>query len=149
MEARAGGEQVRAAICRYLRESPGAHFRDLQRRLDLSPGQTTHHLRVLERDGLVVERRQGRYTHFFPAGTPIETRGTLGALRHPARKTLVDVLAAGPCTLKDLGARAGLAPSTLHHHVRVLREAGVIEAHGSRPRMWGLVRGLPPAEHRD
>jgi DNA-binding transcriptional ArsR family regulator len=147
MRSRSAGEEVRAGICRYLRGSPGAHFRDLQRQLGLSPGQAAHHLRVLERDGLIVERRQGRYIHYFPAGTPAEARGPLGALRHPKRRALVGVLERGPCTLRDLGLRANVPPSTLHHHVRVLREAGVIEARGVRPRLWALVQpGLPPAD---
>jgi len=138
------GDEVRASICRYLVRSPGAHFRDVQRTLQLSPGQTSHHLRVLEREGLIVERRQGRYLHYFPAGTPADTRSALGAARHPARRVLVEALREGPRTVKELAEISGLAPSTLQHHMRVLREEGIIEARGTRPRRWSM-RGLPPA----
>jgi DNA-binding transcriptional ArsR family regulator len=138
------GDAVRAAMCRYVRANPGAHFRDVQRSLGLGPGQTSHHLRVLLGQGVLAERRMGRYAHYFAAGTPSLARPQLAATRHPARRALAEALRDESLTFRELVAECGLAPSTLHHHLRVLRTQGVVNATGARPRLYILVDAAAP-----
>lgn len=53
------------------------------------------------------------------------------ALSHPARIEILRTLAAaGERNCADLTREAGLAQSTMSEHVRVLREAGLIEPCG-------------------
>jgi DNA-binding transcriptional ArsR family regulator len=52
------------------------------------------------------------------------------ALSHPARIEILRTLAAGEQKCAQLTRDAGLAQSTISEHVRVLREAGLIEACG-------------------
>lgn len=134
------GEAVRARICRHVRENPGVHFRDLQRTLGLSPGQAVHHLERLVGEGLLVGRSAGGYTHYYPAGAPSGARAAQAALRQPARRAVAEAVEVrGPLTLSELSDATGYATSTLHHHVRVLREAGVLDVSGGRPARYALV----------
>ena len=59
----------------------------------------------------------------------------LKALGHPARIEIVRVMAeAGDANCVDLTRHVSLAQSTVSEHLRVLREAGLIEQCGPGPR---------------
>ena len=59
----------------------------------------------------------------------------LRALAHPARIEIVRMLAdAGDANCVDLTRHVSLAQSTVSEHLRVLREAGLIEQCGPGPR---------------
>lgn len=128
------GEAVRLRICQFVRDNPGAHFRAIQRGLDLSPGQAVHHLRRLVGDGLLAERRVARYTHYFTAGAPQAPRAALAAIRQPVRRAIAQQCKReGGRTMRQLVESMGLATSTLHHHLHVLQETAVLRPEGPRP----------------
>lgn len=54
------------------------------------------------------------------------------ALGHPARHRLVNVLRQRPATLRQLASALGLAKGTISYHLRVLREAGLVQQAGTR-----------------
>ena len=68
------------------------------------------------------------------------------ALGHPARVTIVNLLARstadGVCVC-DLTEPTGLSQPTVSHHLKLLREAGLIE--GERRGTWVHYRLLPEA----
>lgn len=76
----------------------------------------------------------------------------LTALADPARLRIVSMLAAAPegraCGC-DLETPLGLSQPTVSHHLKVLREAGLVE--GSREGRWIYYRVVPErlAEIRD
>lgn len=55
----------RRTIMEYLRVNPGAHMRKIARDLDMSLGSLRWHLNVLERKGLIFERKKGNLTEFY------------------------------------------------------------------------------------
>ncbi len=57
----------RSLIMEYLRFNPGAHLRQMARDLGMSLGSLRWHLSVLERKGLVREKRKGNLTEFYPS----------------------------------------------------------------------------------
>ena len=69
---------------------------------------------------------------------------TFAALGDPARLRIVSMLAAAPegsaCGC-DLEGPLGLAQPTVSHHLRILREAGLIE--GERRGRWVHYRLIP------
>ena len=71
----------------------------------------------------------------------------LSALADPARLAIVRQLATdGSVCACDFGACADLAQPTVSHHLRVLREAGVVE--GERRGTWIWYRLNPAAAER-
>ncbi len=56
---------ARKAIIEYLRVNPGAYLRQMSRDLGMSLGSLRWHLNVLERSGLVWEKRKGNMIEFY------------------------------------------------------------------------------------
>ncbi|MGO9489849.1 MAG: ArsR/SmtB family transcription factor [Solirubrobacteraceae bacterium] len=57
----------------------------------------------------------------------------------PARRRLLDLLVEGPLPAGELARRAGLSQPNASRHLRVLREAGLVESHvAGRQRLYGL-----------
>ena len=52
---------------------------------------------------------------------------SFGALSHPARRRLVEVLSGGPASVGDASRGLGLSKAAVTKHVRVLEEAGLVE----------------------
>ena len=85
-----------------------------------------------------------------PQTLPLEPaqRGELAsrfkALADPTRVAIVNRLAAADeCCVCDLNAAFELSQPTISHHLRVLREAGLVEA--SRRGTWAYYRLVPEA----
>jgi DNA-binding transcriptional ArsR family regulator len=70
---------------------------------------------------------------------------TMRALAHPARVTSMDrLMRVGPATATELGRVAGLTPSAMSYHLRILEKAGLVStAPGrgdGRERLWQSER---------
>jgi len=62
----------RVAILKYVRENPGVTARRISRETGISFGEVQWHLSILERLGLVERVRIGKYSCYYPSGTPLE-----------------------------------------------------------------------------
>ena len=65
------------------------------------------------------------------------------ALADPTRVAIVNRLAVGECCVCDLNAAFDLSQPTISHHLKVLRDAGLVEA--SRRGTWAYYRLVPNA----
>lgn len=68
-----GGEYQRGRIVAYIELHRGIHFRALLSALEMSNGQLTHHLSVLESDDRIWRRKDGRKVRFYPASIDSST----------------------------------------------------------------------------
>lgn len=111
-----------------LHDQPGLHVRELERRTGMPFSTLRHHLRALERHGLVEARTEGPSTHYFVRG-PDAPPVVLAALRQdPLRRVLVLLLHAGGGTsYRTLLRLSGLPPSTLSTQLHVLARRGLVE----------------------
>jgi len=115
----------RSRLHEAIRADPGVSFGRLARLLGLAHGAAQHHLRQLEAHGLVRRAREGRTTHYYPAGPRFESPVALA----PARRALLDALRAEPgLTLNDLAQRNGHRPQSVWDHLDRLRRAGLVFA---------------------
>ncbi len=122
------GSDVRDAIVGYLAATPGAHFSKLRDDLQLGTGETQHHLRRLEGDGVVTHRKDGDYKRYFPAGrfTEFEQRA-LGYLRRETpRRMLIALLRDPTASGGDLAAAADVSRSTVSKYAAELDAAGLL-----------------------
>lgn len=60
--------ESRRSVLTIVGSHPGVHFRELQRLSGLGVGTLHYHLSVLERESLVVARREGMWKRFYPSG---------------------------------------------------------------------------------
>ena len=76
-----------------------------------------------------------------------ELAGVFKALSDPTRISIVNRLAgAGECCVCDLTDAFALSQPTVSHHLRILREAGLVEA--ERRGTWAYYRLVPEAIER-
>jgi DNA-binding transcriptional ArsR family regulator len=71
---------------------------------------------------------------------------TLGALADPTRRQIVALLARGELSAGDLAARFPVSRPAISRHLRVLREAGLVEVRTDAQRRLYRVRPEPLAE---
>jgi ArsR family transcriptional regulator len=73
--------------------------------------------------------------------------GLFKALADPTRVAIVNRLAAGEeCCVCDLTDAFALSQPTVSHHLRILRDAGLVDA--ERRGTWGYYRLVPDAIER-
>jgi ArsR family transcriptional regulator len=72
-----------------------------------------------------------------------ETTATLRALADPVRERIVELLADEQLCVCHLTEELALAQPLVSHHLKVLREAGLVE--GARWRYWTYYRLRPDA----
>lgn len=70
----------------------------------------------------------------------------LRAVADESRRTMLDALAGGPATVNELAARLPIARPGVSRHLRVLREAGLVEVRQDAQRRIYSLRPEPLAE---
>ncbi len=125
---------TRTRVRRHVSETPGVHFNQLKRDLDLATGQVQYHLRrLVDDDEIALERVCGR-THYFDTEFDPWERRTLAFLRREtAREIIIRVHAEGPMQPSTLTEELDLARSTVSWHVSNLTEADVLVKSDGRP----------------
>lgn len=121
--------ETRQQIYEFIQSHPGMHFREMQRRLGIAVGTLQHHLAQLEKEKLVIGRKDGEYTRYFPVGTMTERdRFLLKFLRQaPLRRALLLLLERPSANHRQISERLRLSPATTSWYLGKLLEAGLIE----------------------
>lgn len=82
---------------------------------------------------------------FVPAPTPDPTP-PFAVLAEPMRRRILDLLLERPHLVGDLTQRLGLSQPGTSKHLRVLREAGLVQVRQDAQRRWYELRPEPLAE---
>lgn len=116
---------TRAHVYETVLASPGAYLSEVAQQADLPLSTTRHHVRVLEREGLVSGAKVRGKRRFYPANANgIELAA---ALSDDATATLLDVIARmGAVSVSDLAEELGRDPSTVSHHLQRLETDDII-----------------------
>ena len=121
------GHEDREKLYRLVETQPGIHFHALQRDLGWNTGTLTYHVRVLERHGFVVSRRDGLYRRFYLSGAAprkevFENQGPTGL-----RADVMEAIRNAPgISQTDLALGLGANKQTVNYHVKALERAGTI-----------------------
>lgn len=121
---------ARENIYRLIKDEPGIHAHEVASRLSLGWGTTVYHLKLLEKNSLVVSRHEGRYKRFFVTGDQrLQHQGAVALLRNPTSRSIAGVVAAQPGLIqKQVCEALGLSPSLASWHLQRLEAAGVVRA---------------------
>lgn len=128
-EGSGGAEAIdaRERIFRVVRQSPGAHVREIERLSGFAYGAVEYHLRRLEKAGAIRVVEDGNLKTYFVADFPKEQRALAAVVRRdPIRRILVGLLVRGRLSHQELARQAGMSPSTLTHHMKKLQSMGVV-----------------------
>lgn len=119
----------RARILELVAAEPGIHHKEISRRLGIGQGALDHHARKLEQAGEIVRRANHGYTcYFLKLGTDRHLIAASPVVKSKGGRAVLQAVAARPdATFRVLADEAGVAPSTVEHHLKRLREAGLVE----------------------
>jgi hypothetical protein len=132
------GKFQRGRLMGYLTANPGCHFRALLSALEMSNGQLTHHIRVLEGEDRIWRRGDGRLVRFYPSAIPKATpedelpipplSPDPNSLQGKILKLLDDDGQMGEYpTQFDLAIRLEKSQQLISHHLRTLQKFGLVE----------------------
>lgn len=134
------GRYQRGRLMGYLTANPGCHFRALMAALDMSNGQITHHLRILEAEEAIWRRKDGRLVRYYPLTNSLYPSMNEDDLPVPPLSpdpnslqgkilTLLD--RDGPLgefpTQAELAVRLEKSQQLVSHHLRTLQKFGLVE----------------------
>lgn len=116
------------AIAGYVSATPGAHFSKIRDDLKLGTGETQHHLRDLEADGVIESRKDGDYRRFYPADKFSEfEQVALGHLRRDTlRGILIALLDSPEATAGEIATRLDVSRPTVSKCAATLESAGLL-----------------------
>jgi DNA-binding transcriptional ArsR family regulator len=77
------------------------------------------------------------------------TADTFNAVAEPARRQILDLLAAGERPVNDLVALLGVAQPQVSKHLAVLRQVGLVEVRGVGRQRWYRLNGYPLKQIHD
>jgi predicted transcriptional regulator len=122
---------TRKRIYDYILDIPGAHFRDIHRKLGISTGVVEYHLKYLQDKGMVTARAEGRYKRYYIEGTIGSEDKTLMAIlrQEIPRRILTHVLLNPGTTHKQLQELFKISASTLSFHLSKLTRGGILQQH--------------------
>lgn len=119
--------ETRKRIARCIRTTPGVHFNELVRVLDLAPGQVQYHLKQLLATESVVDERLYGQTHYYPPEYDSWERGALSLLHRETAGDIVAVLhECGSARPQTVAEDLDIARSTLEWHLDHLTEQDVV-----------------------
>ena len=140
---------TRRRIAEQVRATPGIHFNELARALDLAPGQVQHHVRRLRSADAVAEQRLYGRTHYFPPSYDEWERRALALLsRETAADVVAVLLAEGSARPSAVAERVGIARGTLEWHLDRLVEQDLVRKERDERNRVTLELARPEATAR-
>ena len=134
------GRFQRGRLMGYLTANPGCHFRALMAALNMSNGQITHHLRLLEGQELIWRLKDGRLVRYYPLNNSLYPGMDPDQLPIPLLSPDPNSLQGKILTLLDdehqygkfptqaeLSIRLEKSQQLISHHLRTLQKFGLVE----------------------
>lgn len=132
------GPATRREILTTLQHEPGLTKSQLCRRLQLSWGTVSHHVRLLEATGTLFRRSMLGRSRLFLATSASEDLALGQLARHPWMPRLLDQLAQQPGVgIQALARSLELDRRTVRRHLDVLIETGLVaQTQDYRPQFY-------------
>jgi DNA-binding MarR family transcriptional regulator len=139
------GQFTRGQIYGYIVVHPGDSYVDIKRNLQLNNGTLTHHLNVLERDGLIRSKNQGTRKRFFAAGARVPEDG--GGMHEVQQQILRHLEESGGLAVSDVAGVIGISRQLAIYHLRDMNRKGLvrIERRAFRIVAYAESPGIPPS----
>jgi predicted transcriptional regulator len=112
---------MKQEILGKIEESPGIHFREVQRQIGCSSTTLNYHLNELD----IRERQFHGYRRFYPREVPEELQRSLAAMNHDVRGQMLCQMREG-ISQKDLVENMDLSKSTVSSHLKILKQDGLV-----------------------
>src|SRR3989344_1549928 len=142
---------VRRRIYNCIVESPGLHFREIQRRTNLATGSIDYHLHQLHKNGLIKMEKDKNYARYYPLtkNWSEDERKILGMLRNTKmRHIIVFLITKKKSTPLKIAEATTISLSTLSWYLKQLQENGIVtHTKSGRFRFYRLTDSKKMAEY--
>lgn len=116
---------TRGMIRGFIYADPGIHLNELLRRMQLSTGTATHHLMMLEREGYIKSRTDGRLKRFYPAEMRlVDIPPRLEAVQKVILSTLQNN---DGLSQREIARALDISYSAVNRHVKKMAAAGLLK----------------------
>ncbi len=120
--------EVRKKIYSTLQESPGLHFREIQRRVGIATGALQYHLDYLMKKHLIRAEKDAKFLRYYLIREEFTETALMNLLRQDSmRKIIVFLMQRRFANNLTISQAVGLSPSTTSWHIEKLAEASVLE----------------------
>jgi predicted transcriptional regulator/PKD repeat protein len=124
---------TRGKINGYIMANPGDHFNSIKKALRLSDGSFAHHIRILEKEGIIKSTRDGTHRRFYPAEMPIPENGS--TLKKSQLLIIEKIKEAPGISQKDIATLLGVSSPTVNYHLKELLKREIIRGERAGMRM--------------
>ncbi len=123
--------EARRRVFEAVRDNPGIHMRGLQRETGMPLGTLRYQLRYLEKHGLIMEKKEGRMSTYYPTGggkvVDAQDKKYLAMLRQEIPRLIVLHLMIHPHSSHgELKPHFRISASTLSYHLKKLGDSDII-----------------------
>ncbi|MFQ5885304.1 MAG: OmpL47-type beta-barrel domain-containing protein, partial [Thermoplasmata archaeon] len=116
---------LRGQIFGYIMAYPGENYSSIKRAMNVGNGTLTHHLYILEREGFVASKVDGRYKRFYPSGIVQRRRPPAGVSM--IQKAILKMIAQNPnITQKEIALSLETSKQVINYHIKALEKRGMI-----------------------
>lgn len=129
--------EPRKKIYRVIEDNPGLHLREIDRKLDIPLGTIRYHVRVLEKNDMIVSRKEDKYKRFYATGEVDHAdKKKLEVLRKELPRTIILFLLEYPDSKHgEISESLAVADSTLSYYLKKLRKKDMIERRDGKYRV--------------
>ena len=140
--ARVQGSKVlqhpgRSQVYDSIKATPGVSFSQLADIVPFGESTLNYHVRVLEKNEFVNVVKDGRHLRYFDRQSGLysnDRKIAVSALRNVTTARIAGEIIQQPGIVqRDLAARFGIAPSTVHWHIRRLQQVGLVDTRRDHP----------------
>jgi DNA-binding transcriptional ArsR family regulator len=113
----------RSRIIDLIGRSPGIHFRELSRELDLKQGVLSYHMNILEEHEIIKSIQDGNLRRFYLFNDKIEPKVTLSEIQ----ERMIGIIYEQPgISQSSISKKMGKSKALINYHIRILQNTGLI-----------------------
>jgi DNA-binding MarR family transcriptional regulator len=130
---------LRGQIYGYIMAYPGENYSSIKKAMGVENGTLTHHLYILEREGFVTSRVDGRNKRFYPVGVAAEKKTKASMIQ----KAILKMIRQSPdLTQTEIAVALGTSKQVVNYHIKSLLSAGLlsVEKNGTNLEYHDLSR---------
>ena len=117
----------RKRIYEFIKNNPGFHLRELQRRLKIPLSSMEYHIDYMVRHQVIYKEKEGLYARYFAQQPTHEELKLISALRHEkVREIVAIVLEKNDVKFQDLKGYLDLPSSTLSYYLKYLMDHNIL-----------------------
>ncbi|MEM4261708.1 MAG: winged helix-turn-helix transcriptional regulator [Candidatus Diapherotrites archaeon] len=120
--------EIRRKIYETIKENPGLHFRELQRRTGIATGALQYHLDYFVKRHLVKTEREKKFLRYYLVREKFDETKLMSFLRQDKiRKVLLFLSKRRYSTLEKIVSGTGLNETTVQNYIHSLIKDNVLE----------------------